>query len=164
MPFAVANGIDLEYESFGEEEASPIVLIMGFAAQMIFWDEGFCRALANRGFRVIRFDNRDVGLSSKVDHLGTSNLAAVLLAQQMGRPIEPPYTLDDMADDVVGLLDALGLDSAHICGASMGGMIAQTVAFRHPLRTRSLTSIMSTTGDPELPQADPSVTAVLLEP
>ncbi|HVS12995.1 MAG TPA: alpha/beta hydrolase [Thermoanaerobaculia bacterium] len=164
MPRAAVQGIELEYECFGDQGASPIVLIMGFAAQMIFWDEGFCRALAQRGFRVIRFDNRDVGRSTKVDHLGTVNLATALFAQQMGRSITPPYTLDDMADDVVGLLDALGLDSAHVCGASMGGMIAQVVAYRHPQRARSLISMMSTTGDPSLPQAEPSVTAILLEP
>jgi pimeloyl-ACP methyl ester carboxylesterase len=164
MPRAAANGIELEYEVFGDDEASPIVLIMGFASQMIYWDEGFCRALANRGFRVIRFDNRDVGRSSRVDHLGTVNLAAALFAQQMGRPIAPPYTLDDMADDVVGLLDALELDRAHVCGASMGGMIAQVVAYRHPQRTRSLISIMSTTGDPSLQQPEPAVSATLLEP
>ena len=164
MPRALANGIELEYETFGREGDPPIVLIMGFAVQMIFWDDGFCRALANRGLRVIRFDNRDVGLSTKVDHLGTLNLAATLVAQRLGGAIEPPYTLDDMADDVAGLLTALGLDSAHVCGASMGGMIAQTLAFRRPDRVRSLISIMSTTGDPELPQAGARVQRVLLEP
>lgn len=164
MPRAAANGIELEYEVFGCEQDPPIVLIMGFASQMIVWDEAFCRALANRGLRVIRFDNRDVGLSTKVDHLGTVNLGAALLAQRLGRPLAPPYTLDDMADDVAGLLDALGLTSAHVCGASMGGMIAQTLAFRRPDRVRSLTSIMSTTSDPELPQAELRARGVLLEP
>jgi pimeloyl-ACP methyl ester carboxylesterase len=164
MPRAVANGIELEYEVFGDEHQPPVVLIMGFASQMIVWDEGFCRALAHRGLRVIRFDNRDVGLSTKVDHLGTVNLGAALIAQRLGRPIAPPYTLDDMADDVAGLLDWLGLASAHVCGASMGGMIAQTLAFRRPERVRSLTSIMSTTGDPALPQAELRARGVLLEP
>jgi pimeloyl-ACP methyl ester carboxylesterase len=164
MPRAAANGIELEYEVFGDDRATPLVLIMGFASQMIVWDEDFCRALSNRGHRVIRFDNRDVGRSTKVDHLGTLNLAATMVAHRLGRGIESPYTLDDMAADTAGLLDALGLASAHLCGASMGGMVAQTLAYRRPDRVRSLTSIMSTTGDPDLPQAGLRVQGALLRP
>ncbi len=145
MPIArLETGIDLCFDERGEGE--PLVLIMGIGCQMIFWPEGFCDELAARGFRVIRFDHRDIGLSSKLDHLGTPPLLPTLLAGFMGRGVGAPYALEDMADDVAGLLDHLGLDSAHVVGASMGGMVAQTMAFTHPHRTRSLVSIMSTTG------------------
>jgi pimeloyl-ACP methyl ester carboxylesterase len=129
MPVARTNGVELFYESFGDPSAPPLLLIMGLGAQLLGWDEGLCRQLVARGYHVIRFDNRDVGLSSRC----------------VGRS---PYTLDDMADDVAGLLDALALPSAHIAGCSMGGMIAQLLAIRHPTRVRSLASIMSTTGAP----------------
>lgn len=127
MPHARLHGVDLCYESFGDAGAAPLVLVMGLGAQLLGWDEGFCRGLAARGYRVTRFDNRDVGLSSRC----------------AGRS---PYGLEDMADDVAGLLDALGALSAHVVGSSMGGMIAQLLALRHPARVRSLASIMSTTG------------------
>lgn len=122
MPRARANGIDIEYDVFGDGSGAPLLLINGLGAQMIGWDEDFCRLLAARGFRVIRFDNRDVGLSTWV---------------------EQPYTLDTMAADAAGLLDALGIPAAHIVGASMGGFIAQLVALNHPEKTLTLTSIMS---------------------
>ena len=128
------------------------------------WDEGFCEALAERGHYVVRFDNRDVGLSTKFDAAGIPNVMELMLQSAAGKTLTVPYTLDDMADDAAGLLDALGLDSVHVCGASMGGMIAQTVAIRHGRRLRSLTSIMSTTGNPSVPPAKPEAMAVLMAP
>ena len=164
MPRARANGIELEYELFGSEGGRPLVLIMGLGAQMILWDEEFCAALAARGHRVIRFDNRDVGLSTKIDGWRALDLAAAMAAAALGRPVAAPYTLSDMAADAAGLLDALGIAAAHVVGASLGGMIAQTLAIERPARVLSLTSIMSTTGDRELPRARPEAVAALLEP
>jgi pimeloyl-ACP methyl ester carboxylesterase len=164
MPRARANGMEIEYESFGDPEDAPLLLVMGLGAQMILWHEEFCDALADRGFHVVRFDNRDVGLSTKLDHAGLPDLMGALAAAGQGQPVEAPYRLRDMADDAAGLLDALDLESAHVVGASMGGMIAQTLAIEHPGRVRTLTSIMSTTGDPSLPQAKPEAMAVLLTP
>ncbi|MEZ4449400.1 MAG: alpha/beta hydrolase [Nannocystaceae bacterium] len=147
MPQAAVGDLVLEYESFGRDDDPPLVLIMGLGCQMVYWPEEFCEALASHGLRVIRFDNRDIGLSTKLDHLGTPNLARILLrgAVKLGGP--PPYTLVDMAADVIGLLDALGAQKAHIVGASMGGMVAQEMAIRWPDRVRSLCSWMSTTGE-----------------
>jgi pimeloyl-ACP methyl ester carboxylesterase len=119
---------------------------MGIGAQMVLWPEEFCDLLAARGFRVIRFDNRDVGRSSKLDHLGVPKLGRTMLRSLFGLPVRAPYSLEDMAHDVCGLLDELGIASAHVVGASMGGMIAQTMAIIRPDRMRSLVSIMSTTG------------------
>ncbi len=162
MPQARANGIQLEYDSFGRTSDAPLLLIMGLGAQMLLWDDEFCGLIAERGHYVVRFDNRDVGLSTKFDHAGVPDLASIMApgADRSG----VPYTLDDMADDAAGLLDALRIDSAHIVGASMGGMIAQTVAYRHASKTRSLVSIMSSTGNPALPQARPEAMAVLMTP
>jgi pimeloyl-ACP methyl ester carboxylesterase len=159
-----ANGIEIEYDSFGSASGRPLLLIMGLGGQMIMWDEGFCEALAERGHYVVRFDNRDVGLSTKFGHAGIPNVMELMMQAASGRAPSVPYTLDDMADDAAGLLDALDLESAHVCGASMGGMIAQTVAIRHGGRLRSLTSIMSSTGDASLPQARPEAMAVLMTP
>jgi len=164
VPRARANGIELEYELFGSEGGRPLVLIMGLGAQMILWDEEFCAALAARGHRVIRFDNRDVGLSTKIDGWRALDLAAAMAAAALGRPVAAPYTLSDMAADAAGLLDALGIAAAHVVGASLGGMIAQTLAIERPACVLSLTSIMSTTGDRELPRARPEAVAALLEP
>jgi pimeloyl-ACP methyl ester carboxylesterase len=161
---ARANGIELTYDTFGEAQAPPLVLIMGLASQMIAWDDAFCTALAARGFRVIRFDNRDVGLSTKLDDLGVPNVAQLLLAHFTGQPTKAAYTLSDMARDVVGLLDALGIDTAHVVGASMGGAIAQTLAIEHPQRLRSLCSIMATSGDPSLPPPSPEALQLLMTP
>lgn len=144
MPRAAANGIELEYDSFGSGPA--IVLIMGIGTQMIAWDEEFCLALAARGFRVLRFDNRDIGLSTWLDPLGLPRLPALAARAALGLPVQAPYTLSDMAKDTVGLLDHLGLRRAHLVGASMGGMIAQQVAIEAPERLASLTSIMATPG------------------
>jgi pimeloyl-ACP methyl ester carboxylesterase len=133
--------IELAYETFGDTDAPPMLLIAGLATQMLGWDEQFCMQLADKGFHVIRFDNRDVGRSTHLDGAGVPNLRAMMRGR--GRSAAH-YTLVDMADDIAGLLDALGLESAHIVGMSMGGMIAQQLAISHPHRARSLTSIMST--------------------
>ncbi len=164
MPRVATNGLELEMESFGRESDPALLLVMGLGAQMILWDEAFCEALAGRGFRVIRFDNRDVGLSTRLSSAGMPNVMAALAAMASGQPVPAPYTLSDMADDTAGLLDALDIGAAHVVGASMGGMIAQTLAIRHPKRVRTLTSIMSTTGNPGLPQATPDAMRVLLTP
>ncbi len=139
---APANGIEIAYEEFGDEGGEPLLLVMGLATQMIHWDARFCDMLVDRGFRVIRFDNRDMGHSSKITAEGRPTAAGMMLGTG-----KPAYKLRDMAADTVGLLDHLGLDSVHIVGASMGGMISQTVAIGYPERVRSLTSIMSTTGN-----------------
>lgn len=144
MPIAPANGVELFYDTFGE--GPTVVLIMGIGSQMVLWDVEFCRALAARGLRVVRFDHRDIGLSTKLDHLGVPNLGAMIARALVGAPVKAPYTLSDMAADVVGLLDHLEVDSAHVVGASMGGMIAQHLAIEAPSRVRTLTSIMSTPG------------------
>ncbi|CAG1007726.1 Aclacinomycin methylesterase RdmC [Myxococcaceae bacterium] len=159
-----SNGIELEFDGFGSAEHPPVLLVMGLGAQMIFWDEEFCEGLAARGRFVVRFDNRDVGLSTKLDALGVPDFAAMLPALLGGRSVAAPYLLTDMADDAAGLLEALGIDAAHVVGASMGGMIAQTLALRHPKRVRTLTSIMSTTGKPGLPGPTPEAQRVLLTP
>lgn len=161
MPRATSNGIEIEYETFGELDGLPLLLIMGLGAQMISWDEDICHSLVDRGFFVIRFDNRDVGLSTKVDT--DVDVMAQMLAAFAGEPVHPPYLLRDMAADAVSVLDDLHIEAAHVVGASMGGMIAQTVAIEHPERVLSLTSIMSTTGDPDVGQPNPEVLPLLLE-
>lgn len=159
-----ANGIELCYEVFGDDAAEPLVLIMGLGAQMTMWDDEFCAQLAGRGFRVIRFDNRDIGKSTKF--AGSKRLTPMELVRLrfLRIPVAAPYRLEDMARDVVGLLDALQVESAHIVGLSMGGMIAQELAISFPKRVRSLTSIMSTTGDPRLPQPTREAAAMLMAP
>lgn len=164
MSRVTANGIQIEYETFGNPLDLPLLLIIGLGGQMIHWDNDLCKDLAKRGHYVIRFDNRDVGLSTKFDEAGVPNLIETLGKIMQGEKIKPPYTLDDMADDAVGLLDALGIRGAHICGMSMGGMIAQTLAIRHPSRVLSLISIYSTTGNPEVPQPKAGVVEMLLTP
>ena len=161
-----ANGLEIAYDTFRSKagHGEPLFLIMGIGAQRIFWPEGLCEELASRGYEVIRFDNRDVGQSTRVDHLETPSVLESLGALAAGKPVPAPYTLDHMADDTVELMSALDHEDAHVCGASMGGMIAQTVAIRHPTRIRTLTSIMSTTGNPSLPPADPNAMAVLTQP
>jgi len=156
---AHVNGIELEYESFGDPAASPLLLVMGLSSQMIEWDDDLCALIADHGFWVSRFDNRDVGLSTKLDARGTPNLAAILAGTA-----EPPYSLDDMAADTVGVLDTLGVRAAHVVGASMGGMIAQLVAIHHPARVLSLTTMMSTVGGRNVVQAEPAVGAALVAP
>jgi pimeloyl-ACP methyl ester carboxylesterase len=163
MPRADANGIAIEYDSFGSEDAEPILLITGLGVQMIRWTVPFCETLAAHGYRVIRFDNRDAGLSTHFNNSPVPELAAVARAVALGERPVVPYTLYDMADDTIGLLDALEIVRAHIVGRSMGGMIAQLVASEHPNRTLSLTSIMSSTGNPGLPPATPEAMAVLTQ-
>jgi pimeloyl-ACP methyl ester carboxylesterase len=162
--FASANGLALCYDSFGDPAAPPLLLIMGLGAQMILWDDAFCGGLAERGFRVIRFDNRDIGRSTYMSETVRVDLPALMMQRLQGKPIACPYMLADMAADAVGLLDFLGIESAHIVGASMGGMIAQEMAIRYPARVRSLVSIMSSTGAPTLPPPSPEGAAVLLAP
>ncbi|RYF95260.1 MAG: alpha/beta hydrolase [Caulobacteraceae bacterium] len=162
MPQLSANGISIEYDERGAGD--PLLLIMGLGAQMTRWPEGFCDQLAARGFRVIRFDNRDVGLSSKMDEAGLPDMAAVFTAFASGAAAPVAYTLREMSEDAVGVLDALGIDKAHIVGASMGGMIAQLVAADFPGHVLSLTSIMSTTGNRELPTGTPEAMAALSTP
>jgi pimeloyl-ACP methyl ester carboxylesterase len=148
MPKAIANGIELEYEITGADSAEPMLLIMGLGGQLTLWPRAFVERLASHGFKVIRFDNRDVGLSTKLDGAGVPNFPALFQALGDGRKPDVPYLLDDMVADTLGLLDALGIDRAHIVGGSLGGMVAQLVAADHPHRTLSLTSIMSRTGNP----------------
>ena len=157
MPRVKANGIEIEYESMGAETAPPMLLIMGLGAQLITWDEGFCEELVKRGFRVVRFDNRDSGLSAKMESAGPADL----LGAFGGNPT-PAYTLDMLADDAVGLLVALQIPAAHIVGASMGGFIAQLVAINHPARVLSLTSIMSGPGGGQAVPPTPEATHFLI--
>jgi pimeloyl-ACP methyl ester carboxylesterase len=144
--FAPSNGIELAYQETGDPAGEPLLLIMGLGAQMLGWDDGLCTMLAERGYRVIRFDNRDIGRSTKIDEAGMPSRRDMLL----GRRSTAAYFLSDMADDTAGLMDHLGISSAHVAGVSMGGMIAQTLALRIPERVLSLASIMSTTGSRRL--------------
>jgi pimeloyl-ACP methyl ester carboxylesterase len=159
------NGLDIEYESLGDPGAPAILLIMGLGMQLVAWPEAFCRHLVERGFRVIRFDNRDVGLSGRVTGGKRPNLVWAMLAARLRLPLRPPYTLNDMAADAIGLIDGLGIAQVHVVGASMGGMIAQVLAARFPQRVLSLTSIMSSSGNLRLsrPKAD-ALRALLSRP
>ncbi|MBE1556123.1 alpha/beta fold hydrolase [Sporosarcina limicola] len=164
MNILKVNNIDLAYDSFGNENDEAIVLIAGLGTQMIRWSDSFCRILAARGFRVIRFDNRDVGYSTHFSHYPTLDFNALATALMSGQRPDIPYTLDDMSKDAIGLLDALSIDRAHFVGRSMGGMIAQIAASEYPERVLSLTSIMSSTGNPALPQTSPEVMAMMTKP
>jgi len=144
MPKAAANGIEIEYECLGEGE--PLLMIIGIGAQLALWPPGLCETLASRGFQVIIFDNRDVGLSTKSHGARVPSIPALFGRRLLDRPIDAPYTLVDMADDSAGLLDALGIARAHVLGVSLGGMVAQTMTILHPSRVRSLVSIMSNPG------------------
>ncbi len=154
---AQANGIEIAYETFGDAGGRPLLLVMGLGTQMLAWHEDFCGLLTDRGFFVVRFDNRDIGLSTHLHDAPPPDLLAVF----GGDTSSASYTLDDMADDAAGLLDALGIERAHVVGASLGGMIAQTLAVRHPGRVLSLTSIMSTCA-PHIGSATQEALAVLL--
>lgn len=160
----VNDDIEIVYDTFGDLLQTPLLLIMGLGAQMITWDEEFCKEIAAKGYWVIRFDNRDVGLSTKLDTLPVPNPMQLFQALQQGEMIDVPYKLLDMAKDAVGLLNALKVKSAHIVGASMGGMIAQTIAIHFPERVRTLTSIMSSTGNPDLPLPQPEAMSILMTP
>jgi len=163
MPTAPVNGLDIYYETFGDRDGEPLLLVNGLGSQCISYEPDFCNSFVDRGFFVIRFDNRDVGFSTKIDtpHIDFGPLLAKAFA---GERVEAPYVLSDMAADAVGLLDHLGIESAHIVGMSMGGMIVQTIAVEHPERVRTMTSIMSTTGDRDVGTAAPEASAVLLAP
>lgn len=164
MSSANANGISIEYETFGDPSDRPLLLIVGLGAQLIHWDNELCQDLSKSGHFVIRFDNRDSGLSTKFDEAGVPNPMEVIGKLMQGEKITPPYTLSDMADDAVGLLDSLGIEKAHVCGMSMGGMIAQTIAVRYPSRTASLISIYATTGNRKVPPPTPEVFGLLVTP
>jgi len=162
MEMVSANGIELAVETFGSDGHRPLILIMGLASRLEAWPERFCEMLASNGFWVIRFDNRDIGLSTKLEGSGEPKMQ--LPGQKKKEHNDsPPYTLSDMAADTAGLLDALGLKKAHICGLSMGGMIAQVLTIEHPHRVISLTSMQSTLGDPTLPPPTPEAMAAMIQ-
>jgi len=164
MPKLESNGLELEYDTFGDRSGRPLLLVMGLGTQMIAWDEGFCEALVERGHHVIRFDNRDIGLSAKLDQHPAPSPIELMPKIQAGQTVDVPYLLSDMADDAIGVLDALELESAHVVGASMGGMIVQCMALQAPERLRSMTSIMSTTGRRDLPPSKPEAMLRLMMP
>lgn len=157
-----ANGIQLEVEDHGSPAGEPLVLIMGLGMQLVAWPDGFVEQLTQRGFRVIRFDNRDIGLSQRFDDRGMPNLPLLAMKAALGLPVHAPYSIADMADDTAALLDALGIAAAHVCGASMGGMVAQHLAARHPQRVKSLTLMMTTSGARRLPQPTMRVRAAMI--
>jgi proline iminopeptidase len=154
--------LHIEYESFGDPSQPTIVLIMGLGMQLIDWPDDFCHGLVARGYRVVRFDNRDCGLSGRAPGKKRANLVLAMAAATLGLPVRTPYTLEDMAGDVLGLMDRLGIERAHIVGASMGGMIAQVLAARFPRRVLSLTSIMSTSGNRRVSRPTKPARKVLL--
>jgi pimeloyl-ACP methyl ester carboxylesterase len=158
---AKANGIEIEYETAGDEADPALLMVMGLGAQLTIWPDSLFQGLAQRGFHVIRYDNRDTGLSTDFEAAGTPDIAAAFQKAMKGEKVDAPYRLDDMAADAVGLLDALGIRRAHMVGASMGGMIVQIVASRYPDRTRSMVSIYSTSGRPGLPMGKPEALAML---
>jgi len=162
MPIAKSNGIEIAYETTGDPRGVPMLLVMGLGMQLTAWPDDFVDGLADLGFYVIRFDNRDSGLSTKFDKAGTPSLFFTWLKSRVGWRIRPPYTLTDMADDAIGLLDWLRIPQAHVVGASMGGMIAQVMTARHPERVLGLTSMMSTTGRRSLPGPTRAVREVLM--
>jgi pimeloyl-ACP methyl ester carboxylesterase len=157
-----ANGLALEVEESGPRDGPAVLLVMGLGMQLIAWPADFVDALAAAGYRVLRFDNRDIGLSAHLDHLGTPNILWESLKLRVGLPVRAPYRLHDLAADGIGLLDALGIEQAHVVGASMGGMVAQRMALAAPQRLRSLTSIMSSSGARRLPWPTPKVQRALL--
>ncbi|MGQ0616504.1 MAG: alpha/beta fold hydrolase [Acidimicrobiia bacterium] len=161
MPLAPANGIDLWYDTFGDPDGPALLLVTGLGGQAVAWDDAFCEAFADRGFFVIRFDNRDAGLSTWIPTPGV-DVMGMVFATFAGREVQAPYLLSDMADDAAGLLAYLGVEAAHVVGVSMGGMIAQTLAIEHPGLVLSLTSIMSSTGDRDVGQPAPEAVRVFL--
>ncbi len=156
-----ANGIEIEYETAGDKGDPALLLIMGLGAQLTIWPDALFQGLAAKGFYVVRYDNRDTGLSTDFGAWGVPNIAEALGKAMKGQKVEAPYLVKDMAADAIGLLDALGLAKAHMVGASMGGMIAQTVAALWPQHTRSLVSIYSSSGRPGLPPGKPEALAML---
>ncbi|HOP48080.1 MAG TPA: alpha/beta hydrolase [Desulfobacteraceae bacterium] len=162
--FVNANGIKICWQSIGNDDASPIVMINGLGSQLINWHDDFCVQLAAHGYRLIRFDNRDTGLSTSFDDSGVPDLKRIAEAKQKGETIEIPYSLMDMAQDAVGLLDALGIESAHFLGSSMGGRIGQLIAINFPQRVRTLTCMISTMGESVFPPPNPEAIETLFEP
>jgi len=158
------TGIEIFYEEHGDPDAEALLLVMGLGAQMTLWPDELVAALAAEGFRVIRYDNRDIGLSQKFEGHRAPSLPIQVLRKKIGFPAKVPYSLKDMADDGIGLLSALGIERAHVVGASMGGMIVQLMAIHHPERLMSMTSIMSTTGNGKLPQAEAKAIGALTAP
>jgi pimeloyl-ACP methyl ester carboxylesterase len=157
-----ANGVSLEVEDHGSPTGEPLLLVMGLGMQLVAWHDDFVASLVKRGFRVIRFDNRDIGLSQRFDQHGIPNLALESLKYTVGMNVKSPYSLVDMAADAVGILDVLGIRQAHVCGASMGGMIAQQMAVRHADRVKSLTLMMTSSGSRRLPQATLKVRSAMI--
>jgi pimeloyl-ACP methyl ester carboxylesterase len=157
MAVTAANGIQLYYEDNGSTDAPVILLVMGLGAQMIAWPDEMVEALVDKGYRVIRYDNRDVGMSQRMEGAAAPNLIWTMVKARLGLPVSVAYSLSDMAADGIGLLDTLGIEKAHVVGASMGGMIAQLMAANHRDRLLSMTSIMSSSGAPGLPGARPDI-------
>ena len=164
MPNVKTNGIQIEYDTFGDPSSTPLLLIAGIGLQMIIWDQEFCNRFVENGYFVIRFDNRDAGLSTKFEEAGIPDMQKEMESAMQGKKINAPYTFDDMADDALGLLTALNIDKAHICGMSMGAHIAQTIAIRQPSRVLSLISIYGQTGNPELSKPKPEIRQLLFTP
>ncbi|AUX68704.1 alpha/beta hydrolase [Porphyrobacter sp. HT-58-2] len=158
------TGIEIFYEDHGDPAHEVILLVMGLGAQLTLWPDELVAALVGEGFRVIRYDNRDIGLSQKMEGARAPSLPMQVLRKKIGFPAKVPYTLTDMAHDGIGVLDALGIESAHVVGASMGGMIVQLMAVHHGHRLMSMTSIMSTTGNAKLPQAEKHAIEALTAP
>lgn len=163
MPKAKSNGIEIEYETLGNPSDPPILLITGLALQLIAWPDEFCKLLVDQGYYIIRFDNRDIGLTTKIEWAGIPDIYDIIGKAVRKEVTNAPYLLKDMAADTVGLLDALHIASAHIVGHSLGGMIAQTIAIEYPERIRSLVSLMSTTGRADLPLPDGEVFSQIMK-
>ena len=164
MPKAATNGVELEYERTGPEDGPPLLLVGGLGVQIVSWTETFVKALANRGFCVIAYDNRDTGLSTKHDDWGPADIKAAFAQARSKQKVEAPYTLEDMADDAAGLLDMIGVEKAHIVGSSNGGAVAQTLAIRHPDKIATMVSIMATSGRRGLPRPEGDVAEWLGRP
>jgi len=162
MPSVASNGIRIEYEDLGPTDGDPLLLHMGIGQQLVAWPIPFCRMLTDAGFRVIRFDQRDTGFSTDFEEAGPQDITHLMMHAADGTPFTVPYLVEDMADDAAGLIDALELGAAHVVAVSMGGMVAQELAFRHPEKVRTLTSIMSTSGNPDLPAPAPEAVAALV--
>lgn len=162
MPLMLANGLKLEVETFGNPSHPTVLLIMGLGMQLVAWPDSFCQALVDADFHVVRFDNRDVGLSEKMENLKSVSLPLAAMRYFLHLPVSAPYLIDAMAADSIGVLDALGIESAHMVGVSMGGMIAQSATANYPKRCLSLTSIMASSGDRRLPHASLKVAHLIM--